>query len=60
MKFITASPIFGLLRKDLKMSGVVLIVEMIRQAQFKINFSAHAFSNIGSIAVEQKDPVSDL
>ena len=37
------------------MSGVVLIVEMIRQAQFKINFSAHAFSNIGSIAVEQKD-----
>ena len=43
------------------MSDLVLIsVEKIRQAKFKITFSAHAFSNVGSIAVEQKDPVSDL
>ena len=48
------------LRKDWKMSDLVLIDEKIRQAKFKINFSAHAFSNVGSISVEQKDPVSDL
>ena len=37
------------------MSDLLLIVEKIRQAKFKINFSADTFSNVGSIAVEQKD-----
>ena len=42
------------------MSDLVLIVEKNRQAKFKIDFGSHAFSNVGSIAVEQKDPLLDL